>query len=78
VVVRSQGECLLNSWEQAVLYAGWFSETEYLPLELQQFLLTVNIVLRVTICYTLLVLTVSVRGWIRFVHFDDFIRVLHT
>jgi hypothetical protein len=64
VVVWSQGECLLHSWEQAVLYAWWFSEMEYLPLEIQPFLLTVNIVLRVTVCYTLLVRAVSVRGWI--------------
>jgi len=64
VVAWSRGECLLNPWEQPVLYAWWFSEMEYLPLELQLFLLTVNTVLRVTVCYALLVLTASLRGWI--------------
>jgi hypothetical protein len=64
VVVWSQGECLLNPWEHPVLYAWWFSEMVYLPLELQPFLLAFNIVLRVTVCYTLLVRAASVRGWV--------------
>jgi hypothetical protein len=55
VVAWSQGECLLNPWEQPVLYAWWFLEMEYLPLDLQPFLLTVNTVLRVTVSFTLLV-----------------------